>query len=82
MTSETVRQQQGQHPTQIPPQVQDQRPGIETEMSPRPRSDDSGYRGSGKLEGRVALITGGDSGIGRRSRSSLRVKARTSPSFT
>lgn len=34
-------------------------------MSPRPRFEAEGYRGSGKLEGRTAIITGGDSGIGR-----------------
>jgi len=48
-----------------PPQHQDRRPGIESEMTPRPRADDPGYRGSGKLRGKAALITGGDSGIGR-----------------
>ncbi|MBW3621860.1 MAG: SDR family oxidoreductase, partial [Armatimonadetes bacterium] len=57
--------QQDQHPTQIPPQHQDQRPGIESEMTPKPRAEDPGYRGSGKLQNKVALITGGDSGIGR-----------------
>lgn len=48
-----------------PPQQQDQQPGRQTEMNPRPIDDDPNYRGSGKLQGLVALITGGDSGIGR-----------------
>jgi NAD(P)-dependent dehydrogenase (short-subunit alcohol dehydrogenase family) len=40
-------------------------PGLEKEMDPRPSYLAPAYRGSGKLAGRVALITGGDSGIGR-----------------
>ncbi len=48
-----------------PPQHQDQRPGHESEMTPQPVYDRPDYRGSGKLSGKAALITGGDSGIGR-----------------
>ena len=46
-------------------QTQDRQAGRETAMRPRPRSDDLGYAGANKLRGRVPLITGGDSGIGR-----------------
>ena len=48
----------------IPPQHQDVQPGIEQEMTPLPVYDD-GRPGSNKLKGKVAIITGGDSGIGR-----------------
>jgi NAD(P)-dependent dehydrogenase (short-subunit alcohol dehydrogenase family) len=61
----TVKAEPRKEPKKIPPQKQDRQPGIEAEMTPRPRAEDPSQRGSGKLDGRVAIITGGDSGIGR-----------------
>jgi NAD(P)-dependent dehydrogenase (short-subunit alcohol dehydrogenase family) len=44
---------------------QEQVPGVETEMHPKPDHGETSYKGSGKLNGKKAIITGGDSGIGR-----------------
>ena len=58
-------QAEGPSGATLPRQHQDQRPGVEDAMTPQPQDRMSGYRPSGRLEGRRALITGGDSGIGR-----------------
>lgn len=47
-----------------PKQYQDP-PGLQKEMNPKPDCGEESYKGSGKLTGRKALVTGGDSGIGR-----------------
>ncbi len=48
-----------------PEQSQNVQPGMEYLMNPRPIFDNPNYMGSGKLQGKVAIITGGDSGLGR-----------------
>ena len=53
-----------EHPDQLPAQHM-QKPGSEAQMQLKPQFLAPDYRGSGKLKGMVALITGGDSGIGR-----------------
>src|SRR5215217_7100553 len=55
------------HPQpEFPEQDQrDQHPGLEGRMEPRPDYGEQTYRGCGKLDGKAAVITGGDSGIGR-----------------
>ena len=52
-------------PVAFPPQQQDRQPGMEAVMQPRPISENACAAGGGRLCDRVALITGGDSGIGR-----------------
>lgn len=54
-----------QIPVQFPPQHQPIQPGLETLMDPKPIFDNPNYIGTGKLKNKIALITGGDSGIGR-----------------
>ncbi|GIO69271.1 SDR family oxidoreductase [Paenibacillus sp. JTLBN-2024] len=49
----------------MPPQHQNQQPGIESEMNPRPKYEPKDYVAAGKLKNKKVIITGGDSGIGR-----------------
>lgn len=71
MTTTTTTQNPNQTRPQMqpippyPPQHQNQQPGIESLMDPRPVFDNPNYIGSGKLTNKVAVITGGDSGQGR-----------------
>jgi NAD(P)-dependent dehydrogenase (short-subunit alcohol dehydrogenase family) len=57
---ERYERQQEERPAQDQAQ-----PGVEAEMEPTPVVVPPHYRGSGKLDGKVAIVTGGDSGIGR-----------------
>ncbi|MCA1588906.1 MAG: SDR family oxidoreductase [Acidobacteria bacterium] len=58
-------QQEGGRPKNPLPEQHQRRPGIEAEIDPRPQYLAPNYNGSEKLKGKVALVTGGDSGIGR-----------------
>jgi NAD(P)-dependent dehydrogenase (short-subunit alcohol dehydrogenase family) len=58
-------QTQQNRPSSVPEQQQSHTPGRETEMQPKPDHGENTYRGSGKLKDKVAVITGGDSGIGK-----------------
>jgi NAD(P)-dependent dehydrogenase (short-subunit alcohol dehydrogenase family) len=57
--------QTGARPEGPMPEQEQERPGIESLMEPRPQFAAPDYKGSEKLKGKTALITGGDSGIGR-----------------
>jgi NAD(P)-dependent dehydrogenase (short-subunit alcohol dehydrogenase family) len=52
-------------PKRQPPQHQKRQPGLQSRMRPQPQGEARQYRASGKLKGKAAIITGGDSGIGR-----------------
>jgi NAD(P)-dependent dehydrogenase (short-subunit alcohol dehydrogenase family) len=64
-TRGTQRAQVQEQPKPPFPEQSQPKPGIESKIRPRPEYEAPLYRAAGKLEGRVALITGGDSGIGR-----------------
>jgi len=62
LTMQDPRDQYPRPPFKQQPQAM---PGLATEMEPRPDHGETSYQGHGRLKGRKALITGGDSGIGR-----------------
>ncbi|WP_219838007.1 SDR family oxidoreductase [Paenibacillus sp. R14(2021)] len=57
--------QEQSRPASFPPQHQNRQPGIENVMNPRPQFQSAAYKPAGKLAGKVAIVSGGDSGIGR-----------------
>ena len=65
MQTEEKSEQSGARPMNPMPEQEQPRPGIESKMEPRPQFLAPDYKGSEKLQDKVALITGGDSGIGR-----------------
>lgn len=64
LTKKTAEKEK-KYPKGPMPEQEQPRPGIEEEMNPKPEFLASNYKGSGKLDGKSAIITGGDSGIGR-----------------
>jgi NAD(P)-dependent dehydrogenase (short-subunit alcohol dehydrogenase family) len=62
--ADQAERQEGYPKPPLPPQHQEP-PGLESEVAPRPKFEAPAYKAAGKLQGRAALVTGGDSGIGR-----------------
>ena len=62
MISQNLQKQQPKPPF---PEQQQEVPGLESQMNPKPDYGENSYSDSGKLQGKAAIITGGDSGIGR-----------------
>lgn len=65
LLKETLMQSSNEPKSYFPPQHQQKQPGIESEMTPTPAFEGDKINRIAKLDGKVALITGGDSGIGR-----------------
>ena len=65
MGTDASAEQTGARPSNPLPEQKQERPGIESKIDPRPQFLAPKYKGSGKLDHKVALVTGGDSGIGR-----------------
>src|SRR4051812_35854157 len=59
------RPQMQSEPKSPMPKQKQRKPGFEKDLKPRPKYEAAKYKAAGKLEGKTALITGGDSGIGR-----------------
>ncbi|SHI16962.1 NAD(P)-dependent dehydrogenase, short-chain alcohol dehydrogenase family [Sporobacter termitidis DSM 10068] len=65
MPTITYKEPAAQTPAIFPAQKQPKQPGAQQAMNPAPITDNAAYSGSGKLRDRVAIVTGGDSGIGQ-----------------
>ncbi|MCA1668525.1 MAG: SDR family oxidoreductase [Thermomicrobia bacterium] len=64
-TQTTQQDPKAQEPQPPYPEQQQQHPGLESRMDPRPDYGEQSYQGFGRLAGKSAIVTGGDSGIGR-----------------
>ena len=65
MTTQKLEDPKNRYPKPPFKEQQQPWPGLANEMDPRPDHGEKSYKGSGRLAGRKALITGGDSGMGR-----------------